>query len=151
MDNTNKKFPVCVLVDSRDAVINSVKVTCLSRSPTVALILTMCSAQVSMHHAAWRIKIELMQFGEKTSSQISHLQQLSADPTMKHHQNTSERTTYRHWIICSCNVLCGGEKGLKRTTGMFFSLPCSKKKAWNVTVVTQQSMCAVISPYPSVT
>lgn len=38
--------------------VNSVKVTCLSRSPTVALILTMCSAQVSMHHAAWRIKIE---------------------------------------------------------------------------------------------
>lgn len=44
--------------DSRDALINSVKVTCLSRSRAVALILTTCSAQVSMHHAAWRIKID---------------------------------------------------------------------------------------------
>lgn len=75
-------------------ILNSVKVTCLSRSPTLGLILTMCSAQVSMHHAAWRIKIELTSFGERNSSQISHLQQLLADPTMKHRRNTSEQTIH---------------------------------------------------------
>lgn len=106
---------------------NSVKVTCLSRSPAVALILTMCSAQVSMHHAAWRIKIELTSFGERTSSQISHLQQLLADPTMKHLRNTSEQTIRCHRIICP--VMCFVEMtGEKCFTGQcyFLILPCGK-------------------------
>jgi len=79
----------------------------------------MCSAQVSLHHAAWRIKIELMPFGEGTLSQISHLQQLLADPTMKHHQNTSEQTLHCHWIISPCNGLCESDI-------YFLFLPCGK-------------------------
>lgn len=60
-----KLFCVCAwkVCNSRDCLINSVKVSCLSRSPTVAPISTVRSAQVSTRHAAWRIKIELCHLG----------------------------------------------------------------------------------------
>lgn len=121
--------------DSRDALINSVKVTCLSRSPTVALILTVCSAQVSMHHAVWRIKIELTAFGERTSSQISHLQQLLADPAMKHHRQTWEETSRRRWIISTLKCALwkmNGEKVLKGAMrGLFFYFSPAAKTTWD--------------------
>ncbi|KAI9542832.1 hypothetical protein NQZ68_016136 [Dissostichus eleginoides] len=66
----------------------------------------MCSAQVSMHHAARRIKIELTSFGERTSSQIPHLQQLPADPPMKRHEKLQSKPS--GLSPCS-NVLCGNE------------------------------------------
>lgn len=45
-----------------------------------------------MFRAMWRMKIELLPFGERASSQISDLRQLPADLTSKHRDRPEEPT-----------------------------------------------------------
>lgn len=45
-----------------------------------------------MVRAVWRMKIELLPFGERASSQISDLRQLLADLTSKHRDRPKEPT-----------------------------------------------------------
>lgn len=48
----------------------------------------------------WRVKIELLPFGESASSQISALQQLLADLSRKHQDRTSEPTHAAATVMC---------------------------------------------------